>query len=94
MSTQDTDQSSRELDPEDESGAVVTAIGRRLKVWREAAGLTFGQFAARMDYGPDLISKIERGQRIPRPEYLGKADEALEAKGKISAMKADVIKAR
>lgn len=28
-----------DLDPEDESGAVVAAVGRQIKLWREAAEL-------------------------------------------------------
>ncbi|NXY94774.1 helix-turn-helix transcriptional regulator [Streptomyces sp. BR123] len=63
-------------------------------MWREAAGLDAAQFGKRMGYGPNLIYKIERGTRIPRPEFLDKADEVLEAGGKIAAMKVDVEKAR
>ncbi|MFD7257087.1 helix-turn-helix domain-containing protein [Streptomyces sp. NPDC059874] len=87
-------ESSWELDPKDESGAVVAALGRQLEMWREAAGLDRAEFATRMGYGPNLIYKIERGTRIPRPEYLDKADGILGAGGKIAAMKADVEKAR
>lgn len=47
-----------------------------------------------MGYGPNLIYKIERGSRIPRPEYLDKADGILGAGGKISAMKDDMKAAR
>ena len=41
-----------------------------------------------------MIYKIEGGKRIPRPEFLDKADEVLGAGGKIAAMKEDVEKAR
>ncbi|MFE3582484.1 helix-turn-helix domain-containing protein [Streptomyces vinaceus] len=94
MSAEGTDESSWALDPEDESGAVVAAVGRQLKMWREAAGLDRSAFAERMGYGADLTRKIESGIRIPRPEYLDKADGVLGAGGKIAAMKADVEKAR
>ncbi|MFF3624546.1 helix-turn-helix domain-containing protein [Streptomyces sp. NPDC002467] len=87
-------ESSWELDPEEESGAVIATVGRQLKMWREAAGLDRAQFGARMGYGPNLIYKIERGARIPRPEYLEKADEILGGGGKLAAMKADVERAR
>ncbi|MGW0394509.1 helix-turn-helix domain-containing protein [Streptomyces sp. NPDC003042] len=87
-------ESSWELDPEDESGAVIATVGRQLKMWREAAGLDRTQFGTRMGYGPNLIYKIERGARTPRPEYLDKADEVLDAGGKIAAMKTDVQRAR
>ncbi|MFJ3630589.1 helix-turn-helix domain-containing protein [Streptomyces sp. NPDC090112] len=94
MSTDGTDESSWELDPEDESGAVIATVGRQLKMWREAAGFDRTTFGERMGYGANLIYKIERGARIPRPEFLDKADEVLGADGKISAMKADVERAR
>ncbi|MFD0268412.1 helix-turn-helix domain-containing protein [Streptomyces sp. NPDC127106] len=94
MNADGADESSWELDPEDESGAVIATVGRQLKMWREAAGLDAAQFGKRMGYGPNLIYKIERGTRIPRPEFLDKADEVLEAGGKIAAMKVDVEKAR
>ncbi|MFF0214873.1 helix-turn-helix domain-containing protein [Streptomyces vinaceus] len=94
MSAEGTDESSWALDPEDESGAVVAAVGRQLKMWREAAGFDRSTFAERMGYGADLTRKIESGIRIPRPEYLDKADGVLGAGGKIAAMKVDVEKAR
>ncbi|MFD5512394.1 helix-turn-helix domain-containing protein [Streptomyces sp. NPDC127051] len=93
MSTEGADESSWALDPEDESGAVVAAVGRQLKMWREAGGFDRSTFAERMGYGADLTRKIESGIRIPRPEYLDKADAVLGAGGKIAAMKEDVEKA-
>ncbi|MBM4794574.1 helix-turn-helix domain-containing protein [Streptomyces sioyaensis] len=80
--------------PEDETQAVVEAVGRQLKMWRKAAGLRPEEFGALMGYGENLIYKIERGVRIPRPEFLDKADEVLGAGGKIAAMKKDVEQAR
>ncbi|WP_343298973.1 helix-turn-helix transcriptional regulator [Streptomyces sp. SID1046] len=94
MSTDGTDESSWELDPEDESGAVIATVGRQLKMWREAAGLDRAKFGERMGYGANLIYKIERGARIPRPEFSDKADEVLGAGGKIAAMKTDIQQAR
>ncbi|MEV5480479.1 MULTISPECIES: helix-turn-helix domain-containing protein [Streptomyces] len=80
--------------PEDETQAVVEAVGRQLKMWRKAAGLSPAEFGALMGYGENLIYKIERGVRIPRPEFLDKADEVLGAGGKIAAMKEDLEQAR
>lgn len=37
---------------------------------------------------------MEAGKRIPRPEFLDRADEVLGAGGKIAAMKQDVAEAR
>ncbi|MFF8813881.1 helix-turn-helix domain-containing protein [Streptomyces pactum] len=79
---------------EDDSGAVVKAVGRQIKVWREAAGLKQAELGAAIGYGEELVSAVERGRRIPRPEFLDKADEVLGAGGKIAAMKKDVAEAR
>ncbi|MBB4983722.1 helix-turn-helix domain-containing protein [Streptomyces nymphaeiformis] len=84
-----------EVEPGDESGAaVVAAVGRQMKLWRESKGLSAVEFGTLIGYGEDLIRKIERGARIPRPEYLDKADEAVGASGLISAMKRDVEEVR
>ncbi|WP_185012831.1 helix-turn-helix transcriptional regulator [Streptomyces sp. AK010] len=79
---------------DDEAGAVMRTVTRQLKLWREAAGLTQAEFGAAIGYGEDLVSSVERGRRIPRPEYLDAADEALGADGKIAAMRRDVVEAR
>ncbi|WAL97311.1 helix-turn-helix domain-containing protein [Streptomyces sp. Je 1-369] len=84
-----------EVDPEDEHGAAIVAfIGRQLRVRREAAGMRAAEFAAAMGYGEGLVYKVEGGKRIPRPEYLDKADEVLGADGAVAAMKDDVAEAR
>jgi transcriptional regulator with XRE-family HTH domain len=83
------------VNPEDEeAGAVVRAVARQLKLWREAAGLTQAEFGAAIGYGEELVSSVERGRRIPRPEYLDAADKVLEANGKIAAMKQDLAEVR
>ncbi|MEU1785901.1 helix-turn-helix transcriptional regulator [Streptomyces sparsogenes] len=79
---------------EDDSGAVMRAVGRQIKLWREAAGLKQAELGARIGYGEELVSAVERARRIPRPEFLDKADEVLGAGGKIAAMKKDVAEAR
>ncbi|MEV7275730.1 helix-turn-helix transcriptional regulator [Streptomyces sp. NPDC093111] len=84
-----------EVEPGDESGAaVVAAVGRQLKLWREAKGLGAVELGERIGYGEDLVRKVERGARIPRPEFLDKSDEVLGAAGLISAMKKDVEEVR
>jgi transcriptional regulator with XRE-family HTH domain len=79
---------------DDEAGAVIKTVARQLKLWREAAGLTQAEFGAAIGYGEELVSSVERGRRIPRPEYLDQADEALGANGKIIAMKRDLTEVR
>jgi transcriptional regulator with XRE-family HTH domain len=84
-----------DVDPDDESGAaVVAAVGRQIKAWREAAGLRACEFGIAIGYGEDMVYKVEGGRRIPRPELLDKADEVLGADGKIAAMKQDVAEVR
>ncbi|CAM5584551.1 DNA-binding protein OS=Streptomyces glaucescens OX=1907 GN=SGLAU_20110 PE=4 SV=1 [Streptomyces glaucescens] len=84
-----------EVDPDDDWGvAVVATVGRQLRLRREAVGMRAAEFAAAVGYGEDLVCKIEGGKRIPRPEYLDRADEVLGADGLLSAMKEDVAKVR
>jgi len=79
---------------DEEAGAVMRTVTRQLKLWREAAGLTQAEFGAAIKYGEETVSCVERGRRIPRPEYLDAADEVLGAGGKIAAMKRDVAEVR
>ncbi|MFJ6431446.1 helix-turn-helix domain-containing protein [Streptomyces sp. NPDC091416] len=84
-----------DVDPDDESGvAVVAAVGRQIRAWREAAGMRACEFGAAIGYGEDLVRKVEGGRRIPRPEFLDRSDEVLGAGGKIAAMKRDVASVR
>ncbi|MGW7277374.1 helix-turn-helix domain-containing protein [Streptomyces sp. NPDC054844] len=84
-----------EVDPDDEWGiAVITTVGRQLKLRREAVGMRAAEFGTVVGYGEDMVYKIEGGKRIPRQEYLDRADEALEAGGLISAAWEDVKKVR
>ncbi|MEL5957248.1 helix-turn-helix transcriptional regulator [Streptomyces sp. CLV115] len=89
------DESGWDVDPDDESGlAVLAAVGRQLKAWRESAGLRACEFGTAIGYGEDLVYKVESGRRIPRPELLDRADRVLGAGGKLSAMKQDVAEVR
>lgn len=84
-----------EVDPDDEWGvAVVATVGRQLRLRRESVGMRAGEFGEAVGYGEDLVYKIEGGKRIPRPEYLDRADEVLGAGGLLAAMKEDVAKVR
>ncbi|MFE9820280.1 helix-turn-helix transcriptional regulator [Streptomyces sp. NBC_00236] len=84
-----------DVDPDDESGvAVVAAVGRQIRAWREAAGMRACEFGAAIGYGEDLVRKVEGGRRIPRPEFLDRSDEVLGAGGKIAMMKRDVAAVR
>ncbi|MGW0961537.1 helix-turn-helix domain-containing protein [Streptomyces gelaticus] len=89
------DESGWDVDPDDESGlAVLAAVGRQIKAWRESAGMRACEFGTAIGYGEDQVYKVEGGRRIPRPEYLDRADKVLGASGKLSAMKEDVAEVR
>ncbi|MFH8754085.1 helix-turn-helix domain-containing protein [Streptomyces atroolivaceus] len=90
-----TDEPGWEVDPDDEPGAaVVASVGRQIKAWREAAGMRAGEFGAAIGYGEDLVYKVEGGRRIPRPEFLDKADTVLGAGGKLAMFKKEMAEAR
>ncbi|MFF3361116.1 helix-turn-helix domain-containing protein [Streptomyces misionensis] len=73
--------------------AVFVLLGKQLKLLRERAGLSQREFGALVGYGPDQISAMERGVRTPRPEFLIKADEILNASGMLVAVIPDVEEA-
>ena len=79
---------------DEEAAAVLKAVGRQIKVWRESAGLTQPELGVAIGYGGEMVSSVERGRRTPKPDFLDKADEVLGAGGRIAAMKEDVEKAR
>ncbi|WP_432025283.1 helix-turn-helix domain-containing protein [Streptomyces sp. 1222.5] len=84
-----------EVDPDDDWGvAVVATVGRQLRLRREASGMRAADFGRAVGYGEDMVYKVESGKRIPRPEYLDKADRVLDAGGLLAAMKEDVEKVR
>ncbi|WNM35887.1 helix-turn-helix transcriptional regulator [Streptomyces sp. Li-HN-5-11] len=79
---------------DEEAEAVLRAVGRQIKAWREAAGLRQGELGARIGYSEEMVSSVERGRRLPKPDFLDRADEVLGASGKLAVMKEDVEKAR
>ncbi|MEU8027853.1 helix-turn-helix transcriptional regulator [Streptomyces sp. NPDC049099] len=88
------DEAGWDVEPGDEIEPVVQAVGRLLKVCREAAGLSVSELAEALGYGEDMIRKIERGARIPQPESLDKADRILKTQGHLRAFMEDMKKAR
>ncbi|MEU6482718.1 helix-turn-helix transcriptional regulator [Streptomyces sp. NPDC046887] len=92
---EEVDEPGWEVDPEDERGvAVVAALGKQLRMRRKRAGFSAIQFGRAIGYGEDHVYKVEAGTRIPRPDYLDKADRVLKAQGLIIVMKEDVAQAR
>ncbi|MFE0458856.1 Scr1 family TA system antitoxin-like transcriptional regulator [Kitasatospora sp. NPDC058965] len=83
-------------DPEepDDSAAFFRALGKQIKLLREQRGLTQRQLADRIGYSEDLVSSVERGRRIPQPEYLATVDRAVEAGGLLSVTTEEVARAK
>lgn len=79
---------------DEEAEAVLRTVGRQIRMWREAAGMTQAELGAAIGYGEEMVSSVERGRRIAKPDFLDTADEVLGAGGKLSAMKEDVERAR
>ncbi|MCX2971068.1 MULTISPECIES: helix-turn-helix domain-containing protein [Streptomyces] len=79
---------------EDDSGALMRAVGRQVKLWREDAGMTQAELGTALGYSEEMISAVERGRRLPKPNLLERADEVLGAGGKIKAMVKEVAEAR
>ncbi|MFJ9429305.1 helix-turn-helix domain-containing protein [Streptomyces sp. NPDC101490] len=57
------------------------ALGKIIKVLRKNAGLSQAELASITHCSEDLISAIERGVRIPQPDFLILADPLLGAGG-------------
>ena len=83
-----------DVEPGDEMEPVVQAVGKLLKVCREAAGMRVADFGDVMGYGEDMIRKMERGVRIPRPEFLDRADQVLKAQGHLRTFMKEMEKAQ
>ncbi|MGW5005976.1 helix-turn-helix transcriptional regulator [Streptomyces parvulus] len=93
--TVETNEPGWEVDPDDEWGvAVITTVGRQLRLRREAVGMRAADFGEAVGYGEDLVYKVEGGKRIPRQEYLDRADAVLDAGGLIAAAWEDVKRVR
>ncbi|MEV5795287.1 helix-turn-helix transcriptional regulator [Streptomyces sp. NPDC052192] len=94
MNGDGTDEPGWDVSPEDEIAPVVEAAGRQVRLWREAAGMRVVELGQAIGYGEDLVRKVERGARIPRAEFLDRADGVLNAGGHIAAFKEDMERAR
>ncbi|MBG0854647.1 helix-turn-helix transcriptional regulator [Streptomyces spinoverrucosus] len=94
MSNEGVDEAGWDVEPGDENAPLVEAVGRLAKLCREEAGMRVAEFARAVGYGEDMIRKIERGARIPRVEFLERADEVLNAGGHLKAFKEDMRRAR
>ncbi|MEU0374040.1 helix-turn-helix transcriptional regulator [Streptomyces sp. NPDC006283] len=70
------------------------ALGKQIKVLREATGLSQKELGAATHCGEALISAMERGVRTPQPDFLERADELLDVRGVLRAAVRDVREAQ
>ncbi|MEV4425085.1 helix-turn-helix domain-containing protein [Streptomyces sp. R-07] len=69
------------------------ALGKIIKVLRRNAGLSQAELAALTHCSEDLISSIERGVRVPQPDFLVQVDPVLGAGGVLVAAADDAREA-
>ncbi|WP_017239436.1 helix-turn-helix domain-containing protein [Streptomyces sp. SS] len=69
------------------------ALGKIIKVLRRNAGLSQAELAEITHCSEDLVSSIERNVRTPQPDFLRRADAALNAGGVLTAAVDDVREA-
>ncbi|MFE2041808.1 helix-turn-helix domain-containing protein [Streptomyces sp. NPDC059477] len=94
MTNESADDPGWDVPPGEEFMPLIEAVARMLKSCRTHAGLSVVAFAEAMGYGEDMIRKLERGDRIPRPEFLDRADSLMRADGRLRWFMEDVEKAR
>ncbi|MFE7271749.1 helix-turn-helix domain-containing protein [Streptomyces sp. NPDC057623] len=56
-------------------------FGEVFKAFRKRAGLTQEEFADLVPYSVQTVAKIEQGRRFPQPDFVGRAEEVLDAFG-------------
>ncbi|MGW7619746.1 helix-turn-helix domain-containing protein [Streptomyces antimycoticus] len=78
---------------ESEAG-ILRCFGQQLRLLRTSRGLTRAELGAKLGYGEDMVTSVELGRRIPRPEFIDRADAVLEAGGLLTVMKEEVARAR
>ncbi|GAA0931333.1 helix-turn-helix transcriptional regulator [Streptomyces thermoalcalitolerans] len=69
-------------------------FGQQLRLLRMSRGLTRAELGAKLGYSEDMITSVELGRRIPRPEFIDRADAVLDAGGLLMVMKEEVARAR
>lgn len=78
---------------ENETG-ILRCFGQMLRLLRTSRGLTRAELGAKLSYGEDMVASVELGRRIPKPEFIERADAVLEAGGLLTVMKEEVARAR
>lgn len=72
-----------------DSAATAEALfGAELRARRVAAGYSLRQLAPRAHISHDLLARIEKAQRRPQPDVVGRLDTALHAHGQLQRLAA------
>lgn len=67
------------MSAKNEGSASMRMFGALVRILRERHGTTTDELAARVGYSKSLIIKIERGERMPPPLFVEKAEALLES---------------
>jgi transcriptional regulator with XRE-family HTH domain len=70
---------------EPESSDSLKSFGAIVKVFRERAGLTQDELAPLVRYSTQTVASIEQGRRLPPPDFVERAESALDAFGALRA---------
>jgi transcriptional regulator with XRE-family HTH domain len=88
------DEAEQQPDWDEGTAELLKTVGKQVRLWRERSHLTQAEVGKAIGYTEHQVSAVERGRRIPKPEFLERADEALGAGGILAAFKEDVERAR
>ncbi|MCM2577969.1 helix-turn-helix domain-containing protein [Streptomyces meridianus] len=72
----------------------LTIIGAQVRSLRERRGITQGVLADRIGYSASLVRMIERGERLPRPEFLERLEGVLEVPGLFTSVRDQLLRDR
>ncbi|RAJ62456.1 helix-turn-helix protein [Streptomyces sp. Amel2xB2] len=70
---------------EPETSDSLMAFGAIVKVFRERAGLNQDELSKQVQYSKPLVSSVEQGRRLPPPDFVERAEQALDAFGVLRA---------
>ncbi|MER5767592.1 helix-turn-helix transcriptional regulator [Streptomyces sp. NPDC001985] len=77
----------------DGTAFLFNTLRQQVKILRTATGMSQKDLGKALSFSEDLVSSIERGVRPTQPDFLNRADDALNAGGLLKAAVDDVEKA-
>ena len=69
----------------DGTSATLRVFGGQVRWLRTEAGLTRAELGDRIDYSESMVSAVEQGRRIPKQDFIDRADTVLGARGLLKA---------